>query len=496
MRQKSNVRILLALLLCSQLQNGCKVGPNYAKPATPYLDQNWTDAAHPRLNGEPIDLCNWWESFGDPTLVALIHDATCENLQIKEAGKRILEARALRNVAAGNLYPQQQSLDTSFTDNRISGNVANFVVVPGFFETDRTFNNWQTGFGIAWELDFWGRFRRTVEAADAQVDQSIAGLNAVRVLVLSEVAKNYIELRSLEARIAIANKHVAIQKRLYDLSQARLEEGAGNKLDVHQSASRLANVEAVLPGLEILRRQASHRLCVLLGRTPADLESVLGSTGQIPNPPQNVAAGIPSDLLRRRPDVHVAERELATQSAKIGISEAEFYPHISLVGQIGLQSEDLSRLFQTDSLIGAVGPGVRWNLLNYGRIKNKWIADKEAFQRLAYTYHGSVLNAYREVEDSQVAYLRGFDRVEAIERTVHESSEAARIGYDTFVEGGVDFGRVLILQTDLVRAEDELLAARSDVALSLVKLFLSLGGGWTPSGCHNVQMASHPMVRH
>jgi outer membrane protein TolC len=235
---------------------------------------------------------------------------------------------------------------------------------------------------------------------------------------------------------------------------------------------------------------------VLLGRTPADLENVLGSTGQIPNPPQNVAAGIPSDLLRRRPDVHVAERELATQSAKIGISEAEFYPHISLIGQIGLQSQDMSRLFQTDSLIGAVGPGVRWNLLNYGRIKNKWIADKEAFQRLVYSYHGSVLKAYQEVEDSQVAYLRGFDRVAAIERTVLESSEAARIGYDTFVEGGIDFGRVLILQTDLVRAEDELLAARSDVALSLVKLFLSLGGGWAPNDCHNVQMASHQMVRH
>lgn len=496
MQQKSKARILLTLLLCSQLQNGCKMGPEYAKSATPYLEQNWTDAAHPRLNGEPIDLCNWWESFGDPVLVALIHDAACENLQIKEAGKRILEARALRNVAAGNLYPQQQSLDASFTDNRISANVANFVVVPGFFETDRTFNNWQTGFGIAWELDFWGRFRRTVEAADAQVDQSVAALNAVRVLVLSEVAKNYIELRSLEARIAIANKHVSIQKRLYDLSQARLEEGAGNKLDVHQSASRLANVESILPGLEILRRQASHRLCVLLGRTPTDLESALGSTGQIPNPPQGVAAGIPADLLRRRPDVHVAERELATQSAKIGIAEADFYPQISLVGQIGLQSQDLSRLFQTDSLIGTVGPGVRWNLLNYGRIKNKWIAEQEAFQRLVFAYHGSVLKAYQEVEDSQVAYVRGFDRLAAIERTVLESGEAARIGYDTFVEGRIDFGRVLILQSELVRAEDELLAARSEVALSLVKLFLSLGGGWNPNGCQTVQVASYPIIRH
>lgn len=495
MHQQAKKRILLMLLLGSQVPNGCKVGPDYVKPAAPYMEQSWVDANDPRIHGEPVDLRTWWDSFGDPILCALIQDAACENLQIKEAGKRILEARALRNVAAGSMYPQQQSLDASFTDNRISGNVANFVIVPGFFATDRTFNNWQTGFGIAWELDFWGKFRRTVEAAEAQVDQSVAALNAVRILVLSEVAKNYIELRSLEARIAIAHKHVAIQQRLLELSQARLDEGAGNKLDVHQSASRLANVEAVLPGLEILRRQASHRLCVLLGRTPADLENALGATGEIPQPPPSIASGIPADLLRRRPDVLVAERELAVQSAKIGISEAEFYPQVSLVGQIGLQSENLSRLFQTESLIGAVGPGFRWNLLNYGRIKNRWIAEKEAFERLVYSYHGAVLSAYQEVEDTQVAYLRGFDRVAAIERTVYESNEAARIGYDTFVEGGIDFGRVLILQSELVQAEDELLAAKSEVALSLVKLFLSLGGGWTPPGCQPVQMASGPMAR-
>ncbi len=320
-------------------------------------------------------------------------------------------------------------------------------------------------------------------------------LDAVRVLVLSEVAKNYIELRSLEARIAIANKHVSIQKRLYDLSQARLEEGAGNKLDVHQSASRLANVESILPGLEILRRQASHRLCVLLGRTPTDLESALGSTGRFQSSARS-RGRYPGGSAQTKTDVHVAERELATQSAKIGIAEADFYPQISLVGQIGLQSQDLSRLFQTDSLIGTVGPGVRWNLLNYGRIKNKWIAEQEAFQRLVFAYHGSVLKAYQEVEDSQVAYVRGFDRLAAIERTVLESGEAARIGYDTFVEGGIDFGRVLILQSELVRAEDELLAARSAVALSLVKLFLSLGGGWNPNGCQTVQVASYPIIRH
>lgn len=473
----------IALLLAVFYFGGCKVGPDYHRPASKFVETSWSQSADPHLNGQPVDPTVWWESFNDPMLNNLVEIALAENIDLKEAGKRILEVRALRNVAAGSLFPQQQTHNGSYQNVRISGTTANFVTVPGFFETDRVFDVFGSNFSLAWELDFWGRLRRTVESADAQVEQTMAAYDMVRVVMLAELAKTYIEMRTIESRMAFVRKHIEIQAKLVELSEKRMNEGTGTKLDYHQSSSSLARVEAILPGLDILRRQASNRICVLLGCAPTDVQSCFGDPGVIPTPPSEVAAGIPCDLLRRRPDVQMAERELAAQSAKIGIAQAEFYPHISLVGQVGLQSKDLSKLFQSTSMVGNVGPGFSWNLLNYGRIKNQVRYEQEAFERLCYAYQNSVLKAYQEVEDAQSSFINGFQRLDATSKFVNNAYSAAEISLTAYEEGAIDFDRVLELQSQVVQAEDALASVRGDLAMSLVKIYMAMGGGWSVSGC-------------
>lgn len=458
---------------------GCKVGPNFRQPCTEVQPQ-WSQTSEAVLHGRPVDLATWWKNFNDPNLDLLVETALQGNPELKESAKRILEARALRSVAAGYLYPQQQAFNANYTNLRISGNTANFVTVPGFFETDRVFDNWNTNFGLAWELDFWGRLRRTVEAADAQVCKAIAGYDFVQTLLLADLARNYVEMRSIESQIAITKELVDVQKLLVDLAEKRLAEGVGTRLDVQQAKSNLYLVEYEIPSLEIHRLQACHRICVLTGNMPTDLKDALGNTGQIPSPSDAVEIGIPADLLRRRPDIQMAEQELATQCAKIGIAQAEYYPHISLTGQIGLQAENLSQLFQTRSMIGAVGPGLSWNLLNYGRIKCKVASEREAFDRQFYAYQKAVLTAYQEAEDSHSIFVQNFARLNAILLASQATYEASIIGVAAHREGSADLFRILQLQRDHLRASTELAKVRGDVAQGMIKFYLAMGGGWSP----------------
>lgn len=470
------LRTLTCALVC--LAIGCKVGPDYAGThvAAPTA---WTQASHPMLQGEADHCEQWWRSFNDPVLDHLVQRALAENVELKEAGKRVLEVRALRRVVSGNLLPQQQTANGSFSNLSISENTANFVTVPGFFVTDRVFDNWNGNFGLAWELDFWGQLRRAVEAADANVDESVAAYNFVRIVMLAELAQSYIEMRTVEAQIALVRQQIAAQQGLVTLAYQRFREGQGDRLDLEQSRSNLYLVEYKLPGLETLRRHACHRICVLTGTFPTDLQAMLGNTGQIPMPTSSVVVGMPADLLRRRPDLHIAERQLAAQSAKIGIAEAELYPHISLVGQVGLEAQNFRDLLGASSLVSAVGPSFRWNILNYGRLKNRISSEVEAFRRLYYAYQQASLEAYREAEDAQVSFLNGYARLDAIDRASAATLEAARIGHASYAEGATELDRVLRLQNAHLLAETEAASARGDIAMSLVKVYLAMGGGWS-----------------
>lgn len=472
----------LAVLACAGL-SGCKVGPNYKAPAS-VLNDRWTLEENPRLQGETASLSDWWRHFNDPVLDHLITQASHQNLTLREAGARIIEARARRDAVAGNLFPQSQAASGNFSHSRISPNVANFFAFPGVFDPDLTPANWSLGVGATWELDFWGRYRRAIESADASLDASCAAYDEARVLLLAEVGQTYVELRTIENRLMLAHQNLQSQEATLSIAHKRQQAGLGTSLDIAQAETNVGQTTATLPALEIRRRQANHRLCVLMGRNPMDLGEEIGVNAPIPHPPHNLAFGIPADLLRRRPDVRRAERELAAQSARIGIAKSDFYPHISLTGNIGLAAEDFSQLLRSSSGVGVIAPGFSWNLLNYGRIKNNVKAEQAAFHAHCHAYQNAVLKAMQEAEDAQVAFIYGFDRADALHRAADGASLAVKSSEDLFRAGTIDFGRVYILQAELLVQQDQLAAAQGDIAASLINLFKALGGGWEHATRH------------
>ncbi|HEY2840838.1 MAG TPA: efflux transporter outer membrane subunit, partial [Pirellulales bacterium] len=331
-RQRARPVVVVSLIFsvalitcgCTSLRqwwrNGLKVGPNYATPPAPAAP-SWIDSADPRVICDPAADCSWWTVFNDATLNGLVEEARRQNLDLRVAGTRILEARAQRGIAVGNLFPQSQTAGAAYAHGQLTKNLN--IPFP------RSFSVWGTGFNASWELDLWGRYRRTIESANADVDASIEGYGETLVLLLSEVASSYVQMRTFEQRLAFARQNLEIQRGSTELAQQRFQNGAASELDLRQARTNLAQTEALIPPLITGRRQAANQLCVLMGMPVVDLAEGLPK-GPIPRAPAEVALGIPADLLRRRPDVRRAEREVAAQSAQIGIAEADLYPRLAL----------------------------------------------------------------------------------------------------------------------------------------------------------------------
>lgn len=452
-------------------QNCFKVGPNYKRPPAAVAD-NWIDYADPRVQSVAVDDSHWWTVFNDPVLAALVQKAYQQNLTLREAGFRVLQARALRGVAVSTLFPQQQQAYADYNRNALSLNAANQESLP-----DRWYDNWDAGFTLAWELDFWGRFRRLVEVYSAELDASVEGYDAVLVTLIGDVAQTYVQIRTLEARIRFTQENVKLQQGTLEIAEIRFKEGATTDLDVQQAKTNLAQTEALIPPLEIALRQAQNRLCVLLGVPPHNLWPEIGR-GPIPATPVEVAVGIPADLLRRRPDVREAERQLAAQSARIGVAMSDFYPQISLVGTLGVQAKNLSDLFENQSFVGQVGPSFRWNILLYGKLLNDVRFQEARFQELAAAYQHAVLKADQEVENGLVAFLQSQQQVKYLTESTAAAKKAADLALIQYREGKVDFNRVYLLEGVLVQQQDQLAQARGNVALGLIEVYRALGGGW------------------
>ncbi len=469
---------------------GCKVGPNYLAPSIP-VKQEWSLSYSPRMMGQPANNAYWWLHFQDPILDQLIQQSLAENLTLQEAGQRIVEANARLGFATGNLFPQTQSLDGTFSKSRLSSNTANFFEIPGIFEQNTRPENWRIGANTVWELDFWGRYRRAIESADASLNASLANYADVQVILLSQVATSYIELRTYERRICLAKENLQVQ--LNTLKTVGLKKSAGlaSDIDLAQAESNLGQTKALLPQLEIERRRTSHRLSVLLGRPPVDLANEIGFTGVVPQAPHNLAFGIPADLLRRRPDIRRAERELAAQCARIGIAETELYPHISLIGSIGYSSENLSDLTRPSSAVAILAPNFSWNLFNYRRLKNNIAAEQAIFEQKAIAYKQAVLVAQQEAENAQTAYVYGFDRADSLIFSVNSAKRAVERMDEAYRAGTIDYGRIYVLQADLVNKQDQLAQAEAAIALSLVQIFKAMGGGWeSPSAAMPIYNAN------
>jgi NodT family efflux transporter outer membrane factor (OMF) lipoprotein len=462
------------------IHNGFKVGPNYRRPAAPVSEQ-WIDYQDSRVSSEPPPYWAWWTVFNDSMLNSLVERSHRQNLTLREAGFRVAEARALRGFAVGNLFPQTQQAFGSYNRQQRSLAVGAFGGAGGGGNAasliQRNFSVWTLGSSLAWELDFWGRFRRAVEAADADLDASVENYDDVLVILLSDVASTYIEIRTLQQRLRFARDNVRYQSGSLDLANIRLQEGAASRLDVTQAQTNVAQTAAAIPVLETQLRQAENRLCVLLGVPPEDLSQMLGDAA-IPTAPAEVAVGIPAELIRRRPDVRRAEREVAAQSARIGIAEADLYPAFTINGSIFLQANQFSDLFNSRAMGGNVGPSFNWNLLNYGRLRNRIAAEEARFFREATQYQNVVLNANREAEDALVAFLRVQEQTARLREGVAAAAESRDLVTELYRGGRADFGRVFVAEFFLAQQQDLLAQAQGEIAQALVAVYRALGGGW------------------
>jgi len=418
--------------------------------------------------------------FHDPTLNRLIQIAYNQNLTLLSAGTRVLQARALLGIAIGVSYPQVQQGTGSLIYNRTSAAtpLAGPNAKPAYFWTD------SLGVQAAWELDFWGKFRRGVESADGAYLASIASYDDVLVSLLGDVSATYIGVRATEQQIAIVRANVRKQEQALRIANAKYQGGGANELDVYQATNVLEQTRAAIPQLTIQLQQGQNALCVLLGIPPQPLGDLLaGSTGRIPSPPSTIAVGIPADLLRRRPDVRAAELLALAQSAQIGVAEAQLYPAISITGTFGgsasnTHGHNLGQLVTSTGMTYAGGPAFQWDILNYGQVTNNVRLQDAKLQQLLVDYQNTVLTAQQQVDNGLSAFLQSRLQVAVLRRSAQAARGAFRVASVQYEEGAVDFTTVLIAEQNLLQAELNLAAASANVSLGLTAVYRALGGGW------------------
>jgi NodT family efflux transporter outer membrane factor (OMF) lipoprotein len=448
---------------------GCvMVGPDYEEPPAP-LESDWLDYEDPRLDSVSPLAPEWWRAaFEDATLDRLIEIALADNLTLRSAGLRVMQARQQLAIAVGNQYPQEQALDGSAGVERTQG---------------RSDDVYDFGFSVSWEADVWGRFRRQVETASALLEASLASYDGVKVSLIAQVAQSYLSIRTTERRLEVARANVGLQEESVRISMAKFDAGAVSALDVEQALTLLHNTRATVYSLEIALQQFRNALAVLLGRPPQDLGGLLGAPQPIPAVDPDIAVGMPQDLIRRRPDIRVAERQLAAQSAQIGFAITELYPQFSINGSIGTSvttfgENDAGDLFTNDTLRYNLTGGFRWNVFNYGRLRSNVRLQDATFQQLLEDYRQTVLSVQAEVENSIVAFLQSYEQLADIRAAAEAAQRSVEISTIQYEDGLVDFNTVLSTLEALRSQQDQLATAEGSVAANLVDVYRSLGGGW------------------
>ncbi len=551
--------IMLGLCGCTTgiseyVHNGFKVGPNYQKPPAP-LTKRWVDEKDPRVRQGNPNTAAWWDVFDDPILTGLLQRSYSRNLTLRAAAFQVLQAREQRAIALGEILPQSQSFALSYIHGMSSANggaagagsafgtslspstsltpvsssttpIAGVTPSPGGGKTTTTptsstvgssiggsstpgvgssssrfFNNISTSVNLSWELDFWGLFRRNLEAADASLDQSVENYDEMLVLLLANVATQYVEIRTLQKRLALVRQNVALQEPLVATYLQRYKQGIANSFPGYfQLKSNLDNTRALIPQLEITLRQANNQLCTLLGLPVRDLLPELGDGTVADNKDPNVrevripkpkdpavVVGIPGDLLLRRPDVLAAERQLKIQSAQIGIAEAEMYPHVGINGSLGLAASDLGRLFNSQSWTGSIGPSLSWNILNYGRLLANVRLQNYRYQQFVATYQDTVLSANLDAENALTAYLKSMDQAQNLQNSADAAAKLSGYLVNQFKQGYLPPGaadtsafvnQIFTAVNFQVTQQDNAAQAEGNIALNLILLYRALGGGW------------------
>jgi len=453
------------------LLSGCAVGPDYTAPEVPVPDA-WHQALTEGATGAGGDLHEWWSVFGDPVLTGLVERARQNNLTVRIAVARIDEARARFGVTSGQYAP---TLDATgfYSRDRASENGP----LAAFGGGDQSSLH-SIGLDATWEIDVFGRIRRSVEAAQASLDASIEDYRDVLVSLYAEVALNYIQVRALEERIELARENIQLQTQTLRLTGDRYKAELVPQLDVRQAELNLATTESFLPTLEGLRTQGINRLAVLLGLHPGSLEAELSVAGAIPSGPGEFAVGLPAELLRQRPDIRRAERQLAAQTAQIGVATSALYPAFSLSGTFALEATNIADVADSGSRTYGFTPFVRWNLFDGNRIRSAIDVEEARTEQSLLQYEQTVLLALEEVEAAMVAYVRQQQRRRALARSVVASRKSVELVTALYRSGLTDFQNVLDMQRTLTQQEDQLAESQGAVVQNLVLLYKALGGGW------------------
>ena len=459
------------------LAGGCiKVGPDYQSPLIPLPDSWSTQLATSEQNNngewESTDqsLSQWWSIFDDPTLTSLIEKAQTDNLSLRQAKARVLKARAERNSVYSDFFPTV-SVGAGGARSRTGKN-------EGGSTTRSLFN---ASFDASWEIDLFGKTSRSTEAAQASLEASVEEMRDVLITLVSEVAQNYIEVRSFQTLLSIAKSNQIIRKETYDLTLWRKQAGLTTQLDVEQAKVSFEQIQAQIANTEMRLKQALHSLAVLTGQAPASLDKLLAVKQDIPQAPLKVTMGIPADLLRRRPDIRSAERQLAAQTARIGVATAALYPNLSLGGSIGSESLAFHNLVDTAGRTVRGALSGSWLLFDGGAVRAQIDVQTAAQEQALSAYEETVLNALRNVEDALIGYLKETQRQTHLLEAAKASNNAFKLARHQYNSGLINFQTVIETQRSLLVVQEQVANNQAEISSNLVRLFKSLGGGWTSS---------------
>ena len=467
---------LLLPALCIGLITGCSIGPNYHSPRvkTPL---SWSaPLAGGEINGEVAAL-TWWKTFNDPCLNSLIDRVVRSNLDLALASARVREVRAQYRIVAAALGPTV-GVSGSYAYQKQSEHqpVIGSLPIPDYVPFENNF--YQTGFDAAWEIDVFGGTRRAVEAGKAEVAAAELSLQQVWITLVSEVARNYVDLRGNQQLLAISKKNMSAQEQVLAITRDRFKNGLTTDLDVQQAATLVATTRSEIPAFETRIESSIHRLSILMGQPPGALREELSPGSPIPIGSSGVPVGLPSELLLRRPDIQRAERQLAATTARIGVATADLFPRFSLTGVAGFQSVSASDWFTQGSSFWSVGPTMQWRIFDSGRIRAN-IRVQDARQEQALTaYEQTALNAFEEVENSLVAYAKEQERQRALQDAVTSSADSLHLANQLYTNGLASFLNVLDAERSCYRAEEALAHGQARVTQNLIALYKALGGGW------------------
>lgn len=460
-------------LLFFVLFAGCQpVGPDYTSP--PFKTQDvWNTELRQGLTADspsPEKLARWWKVFDDPVLTELISQTVDNNLDIKLAVAKIKESRARRGISRAGLFPVVDA-DGTVSKSKGSENAG----------SGSTRSHYAVGFDAGWEIDVFGGARRSIEASEAEFEASQENLKYVLVSLMSEVALNYLEFRTTQKRLAVAEKNIAIQQETFDITRWRCQAGLSNDLELQQARSNLASTRAQIPILRSSMEEARNRIAVLTGAVPGSMRQLLDQIRPIPTIPPVVAIGVPAETLRQRPDIRKAERDLAAQTARVGVATADLYPKFRLSGSIGLESLNSSTLFTSGSDTWGIIPGVSWNIFDAGAIRRNIQVQSAIQEQYLLTYEATVLSALEEIENALTLYAEEQVRHERLVEAVDAARQTQELATQQYNAGLTDFLEVLIAQRSLLSLDDQLAQSDGTVTANLVRLYKTLGGGWSSS---------------